>query len=46
MKKKIKKFKVDGITVLALYINDVWIMDTEIMSDFTEKEIRKFYKEY
>ena len=46
MTKKITKFKVDGITTLALYINGSWVMDCEVMSDFSEKEIRQFFKEY
>lgn len=27
----------NGIIIISLYINDSWIMDTEVFSDFSEK---------
>lgn len=44
--KQIKKFNLSGIVTLALYINDSWIMDLEVSSQFSEKEIRQFYNSY
>jgi hypothetical protein len=44
--KRISKNTVDGITVLSLFIDGRFIMDCEVHSDFSEKEIREFFKNY
>lgn len=44
--RKIKKYTVDGITVLGLWINNQFVTECEVQSDFSEKEIREYLRNY
>lgn len=42
---RIVKKVVDGDVLLAVYVNDKWVTDVEVYSQFTEKQAREYIKQ-